>query len=78
MDEIAVWFDQHNVSLMSLLTTVGLLIGAPVVIFMLKRLLQGWLRPVESRLRWRYETVLTITRMFTGALWVMVDRKSVV
>src|SRR5947209_2116358 len=72
MDEIAVWLDRHNVSLMSLLITVALLIGAPVAIFMLKRLLQGWLQPIESRLHWRYETALTITRLVTGALWVIV------
>jgi hypothetical protein len=48
------------------------LLGASVVIVLLKGLLRGWLGRVEPRLRLRYETVLTITRAVSGALWVIV------
>ena len=72
MGEIAAWLDQYHVSLTLILMTIALLLGASVVIVLLKRLLQRGLGRVEPRLRLRYETVLTVTRMVTGALWVIV------
>jgi small-conductance mechanosensitive channel len=72
MADIAAWLDQYHVSLASILMTIALLVGASVVIVLLKGLLRGWLGRVEPRLRLRYETVLTITRAVSGALWVIV------
>jgi len=40
MDVIATWFQQHDVSWAPLVMTVALLIGASVIISLLKQLLQ--------------------------------------
>jgi hypothetical protein len=56
---------------MTLLVSVGILIGASLVIATLKRLLHTWLRPLGVRLRLPYETVRTVTRAATGILWVI-------
>jgi small-conductance mechanosensitive channel len=72
MAEIAAWLDRYHVSLPSILTTIALVIGASVVIVLLKRLLQRGLGRLEPRLRLRYETVLTVTRLVTGLLWLIV------
>ncbi|MFL5003051.1 MAG: mechanosensitive ion channel domain-containing protein [Xanthobacteraceae bacterium] len=71
MDQIVQWLDRHNVTATTLLITVVLLIAAAIVIFLLKRLLQNWLRGVEARLGLPYEAVLTVTRIASGALWVI-------
>src|SRR5262249_31438463 len=72
MGEFAAWLDQYHVSLASIVMTVALLIGGSVVIVALKRLLHGWLRVLEPRLRLRYETVLSMTRLISGLLWTIV------
>src|SRR5215211_3255836 len=71
MDQIVQWLDRHDVTATTLLITVVLLIAAAIVIFLLKRLLQNWLRGVEARLGLPYEAVLTVTRIASGALWVI-------
>lgn len=72
MDDIALWLGRHNVSLAAVLITIAIVIGASAVIFFLKRLLDKWLRPLEARLRLRYETVDAIRRIFGVALWLIV------
>ncbi|HMA71736.1 MAG TPA: mechanosensitive ion channel domain-containing protein [Xanthobacteraceae bacterium] len=72
MNDVAAWFDRHNISLMAVLATIGLIIGAFALSYLLKRPLQNWLRRVASRLRLPYETVLTTTRVLIGLLWVVV------
>jgi small-conductance mechanosensitive channel len=72
MNDIAAWFDRHNISMVAVLATVGLLIGAFVLSYLVKRPLQASLRRLASRLSLPYETVLTITRVLLGALWVVV------
>jgi small-conductance mechanosensitive channel len=71
MDQIVQWLDRHDVKATTLLITAVLLIGASIVIFLLKRLLQNWLRRVEARLGLPYEAVLTVTRVISSALWVI-------
>jgi small-conductance mechanosensitive channel len=71
MDQIVQWLDRHNVTATTLLATAVLLIGASIVIFLLKRLLKNWLRRVETRLGLPYEAVLTVTRVTSSALWVI-------
>ncbi len=71
MDDIVNWLDRHEVSLVPVLMTAVVLIGAAVVIMLLKRLLRSWLRRLQPRLNLPYETALTVTRVFTGTLWVI-------
>jgi small-conductance mechanosensitive channel len=72
MNDLAAWLARHNVSVVAVLATIGLVIGAFVLNHFLKRPLQDSLRQLASRLRLPYETVLTATRLLTGTLWVVV------
>jgi small-conductance mechanosensitive channel len=72
MDEMAAWLQQHGVGLAPLVMTAALLIGASVFISLLKQLLREWLRKLEARSRLSYESSLTISRGFNGALWLIV------
>ena len=72
MNEIVGWLDRHNISVIAVLATISLLIGAFALSYLMKRPLQVSLRQLASRLRLPYEPVLTITRVLLGALWVVV------
>ena len=72
MNDLAVWLDRHNISVMAVLATVGLVVGAFALSYLLKRPLQDSLRQLASRVRLPYETVLTTTRFLIGALWIVV------
>ena len=64
-------FDQANISLPLLLATVALLLFALIAILALNRLLRGWLRRVEATVPMSYETVLSLTRVVSGGLWLV-------
>jgi len=72
VSDIVTWFDRHHISMIAMLVTVGLVIGALAVTALLKRPLQDALRRLAFRLRLPYETVQTITRALIGALWIIV------
>jgi small-conductance mechanosensitive channel len=72
MNDLAGWLDRHNVSVIAVLATIGLVIGAFILSYLLKRPLRDSLRQLASRLRLPYETVLTTTRLLIGALWIIV------
>jgi small-conductance mechanosensitive channel len=72
MNDLAVWLNQHGVSAIAVLATIGLVIGAFVLSYLLKRPLRDSLRQLASRLRLPYESVLTATRLLIGALWIVV------
>jgi small-conductance mechanosensitive channel len=72
MNDLAVWLNGHNISVMAVLATVGLVVGAFALSYLLKRPLQDSLRQLASRLRLPYETVLTTTRLLIGTLWLVV------
>jgi small-conductance mechanosensitive channel len=72
MNDLAVWLDRHNVSTMAVLATIGLVIGASALSYLLKRPLRESLRQLASRVRLPYETVLIATRLLIGTLWVVV------
>jgi len=72
VNDLAVWLNGHNISVMAVLATVGLVVGAFALSYLLKRPLQDSLRQVASRLRLPYETVLTTTRLLIGTLWLVV------
>jgi small-conductance mechanosensitive channel len=71
MEQIAAWFNGYNVSLGTVVITIVVLIAASVFIFVLNRLLRVWFKGVESRHQLPYETILTITRVILGAVWVI-------
>ena len=72
MNDLAVWLNGHNISVMAVLATVGLVVGAFALSYLLKRPLQDSLRQLASRVRLPYETVLTTTRLLIGTLWIVV------
>src|SRR5262245_45163681 len=72
MDQIAAWFDRHDVTYVTLLLTAALVIGAAIVIPLLRRLVQAWLRRLEGTLHLSYGTTTTIARTGSGALWLIV------
>jgi small-conductance mechanosensitive channel len=72
MHDFAAWLDRHNISLVAMLATISLLIGAFVLSYLVKRPLQDSLRQLASRLRLPYETVLTTTRLLIALLWIVV------
>jgi hypothetical protein len=71
MEDLARWFERHDVHLPMLLVTIGLLILAAVVILVLNRLLRGLIRRLELRYHLPYETVLTASRIANGGLWIL-------
>ena len=71
MVEFLTWLKQSNVNFETLLATIVLLVAASVVIHFLNRLMWKSLRGIEGRLSIPYETLLTITRLTTGVLWLI-------
>jgi small-conductance mechanosensitive channel len=68
MNDLLAWLARYNVNA---LATIGVVIGAFVLSYLLKRPLRESLRELAPRLRLPYETVLTTTRFLIGALWVL-------
>jgi small-conductance mechanosensitive channel len=68
MNDIVAWLARYNVNI---LATIGVVIGASVLSYLLKRPLRDSLRELAPRLRLPYEAVLTTTRFLIGALWVL-------
>jgi small-conductance mechanosensitive channel len=71
MDDLAVWLARHNVSMIVVLATIGVVIGAFVLSYLLQRSLRGSRHQLAAWLRLSYETVLTATRLSVGVLWVI-------
>lgn len=71
MNDFAAWLDRHHVSVVAMLATVAVVVGALVISHLLKRPLRESLRQLAPRLRLPYETVLTATRLLVGALWLI-------
>ena len=71
LNDVVSWLDRHNISLFLILATIGILIAAFVLNYLVRRVLQDTLRRVTARLRLPYETVLTVTRALIGAVWII-------
>jgi small-conductance mechanosensitive channel len=71
MNDFAAWLDRHHISVVAMLATIAVVIGAFILSHLLKRPLQECLRQLAPRLRLPYETVLTATRLLVGALWLI-------
>jgi small-conductance mechanosensitive channel len=68
---VAAWMDRHNVSMIAVLATVGVVIGAFFLSYLLRRPMRGSLRQLAAKVRLPYETALTATRLLIGALWII-------
>jgi small-conductance mechanosensitive channel len=71
MNDFAGWLDRHNISVVAVLATMAVVIGALILSHFLKRPLRESLRQLAARLRLPYEAVLTATRVLVGALWLI-------
>jgi small-conductance mechanosensitive channel len=71
MRNIVTFLDQHNVSAFAVVATIGLLIGAFVLSYMLKRPMLDSLRRLVPRLGLPYEAVLITKRLLIGTLWLV-------
>jgi small-conductance mechanosensitive channel len=70
-DQTLRWFDQHNISLGTISATIGLLFAASILIIILNRLIRSWLRLLETRISLPYQTVLALTRVISGVMWLV-------
>jgi small-conductance mechanosensitive channel len=71
MDQIAGWLDRNNISILTVVATVALLIATAIVTLLLNRLLRRLIRRFEARLHLPYNTVLVVTRIASGGLWLL-------
>jgi small-conductance mechanosensitive channel len=71
MNDFAAWLDRYHVSVVAVVATIAVVIGAFVLSRLLQRPLRESLRQLAPRLQLPYETVLTATRLLIGALWVI-------
>jgi small-conductance mechanosensitive channel len=72
MHLIMSWFERHPIDEDIVLTTLALLLGAAVIIFILNRVLRTWLHPVGRKVGLPSDIMLSFTRILTISLWVMV------
>jgi small-conductance mechanosensitive channel len=71
MDRTVAWLERHHVDLGTILGSLALVVGAFLVILLVNRMLRLWLTRLESRIHLPYETILTVTRIVNGALWLI-------
>src|SRR5512139_1129220 len=71
MDEVITWLDQHHINLVALLTSAAFLVVAGLVISLLKRLLNNWLKGIQSRFQLSSASISTFIRVVTAALWLI-------
>jgi small-conductance mechanosensitive channel len=71
MDDVTGWLDRHSISMIAVPATIGVMIGAFVLSYLLKRPLRDSRRHLADRLRLPYEAVLTAGRLLTGVLWIV-------
>jgi small-conductance mechanosensitive channel len=71
MTQIVSWLDQRHINAVSVVDTVGILVLASIIIFVLSRLLWRWLTYLQARVHVTDETNLIISRSATAALWIL-------
>jgi small-conductance mechanosensitive channel len=72
MDSLTDWFDRYGIRAELLLGSAAIVIVAGAVILSISRAVQRLLRRLRPRLHLPSETVLTISRMVSLLLWVVV------
>jgi small-conductance mechanosensitive channel len=71
MENVVIFLNQHNVSVFAVVASIGLLISAFVLSYVLKRPVLKSIRQLAPRLGLPYEAVLITSRLLIGALWVV-------
>jgi small-conductance mechanosensitive channel len=71
MQGLVAWADRSDISVPTLLVTVALIICTLIVALVLNRLLRRSVGRVAARVHLPYETVLTLTRVVSGSLWLV-------
>jgi small-conductance mechanosensitive channel len=71
MQQLVAWADRSDISVPTLLVTVAFIICTLIAALVLNRLLRRWVRRVQARVHLPYETVLTLTRVVSGSLWLV-------
>ena len=71
MQRLVAWAERSDISVPTLLVTVAFIICTLIVALVLNRLLRRWVRRVQARVHLPYETVLTLTRVVSGSLWLV-------
>lgn len=71
MSELVAWLDHHQISPTAVVMTIAILIAAAIVIPILGRLFQQWLRYLQKHLNWTDESTHVLVRIVSGALWVV-------
>lgn len=72
MNAITAWLDQYHIGLTPLLTSLAVFVVGLIVISLLKRLLEKWLKGVETHFQLSAVTITTIIRLVTAVLWLIV------
>ncbi len=68
--DIAGWMEAHGVTPQAVLGTIGVIVLGSVAAVTAGRLARRALAQVQPHLRLSYETVLILSRVLAGALWV--------
>ena len=72
MHQLLAQLDSYGIRFGLLLTTALILVVGYILIFAVNRTLLRWLTGIEARLRLPYETVLLVSRILTGLLWLCI------
>jgi len=71
MNEIVAWLDQHHVNLGAIITSAAIFVITALIISLLRRLLNSWLKRSQTRLQLSYATISTIVSIVTAAFWLI-------
>jgi small-conductance mechanosensitive channel len=71
MESFLGWLRQSNLSFVTVFATLALLVAASIVSLLLNRLMSRTLQGIEKRLAVHYETLLAVSRLITGTLWLI-------
>jgi small-conductance mechanosensitive channel len=71
MDQLAAWLGREHVSIVMVLITLALLIGATILAVLMNRVLRRWLQSAETRLRLPDRTARTVMRVASLLLWLI-------
>jgi len=72
MNAITAWLTQYHISLTPIVTSLVVLVVGLIVISLLKRLLEKWLKGVQTHLQLSVVTVTAMIRFATSVLWLIV------
>ena len=71
MDQLLTWLERGNINLPIVLSTVALVLAAFVAISLLRRISRQVIWRADRGRYLPYESLLTVTRVVTGGLWLI-------